>query len=145
MQSREFTTIDWSINSLDLILGLVGGFTAMIWASLGFVIQPYEDFKFNNSLVGSIYPTSPQRDEDEAPIADEKEANEALEGTVVERGKFYYTFSEYWFTKFVNKMCCCCVNKDSLRWKVRNFKFERYEKAVEKMNAEIDILKHIQN
>ena len=42
-------------------------------------------------------------------------------------------------------MCCCCVNKDSLRWKVRNFKFERYEKAVEKMNAEIDILKHIQN
>ena len=73
----------------------MGGFTSIIWATLGMVVQPYEDFKFNNSLVGSIYPTSPQRDEDEPPIANRKEANEALEGTVIERGKFYYTFSEY--------------------------------------------------
>lgn len=59
------------------------------------MVTPFEDFKFNNSLIGSIYPTSPQRDEDEPPIDNRKEANQALEGTVVERGKFYYTFLEY--------------------------------------------------
>ena len=58
----------WAITSLDLILGLVGGFTSIIWLLLSIVIGPYEDFRFNNSLIGSIYPTSPQRDEDEPPI-----------------------------------------------------------------------------
>ena len=49
----------WAYNSLDLILGLVGGFTAMIWATLAFFLVSYEEFKFQNSLVGSIYPLSP--------------------------------------------------------------------------------------
>ena len=59
------------------------------------VVGPYEEFKFNNSLAGSMYPTSPQRDEDEPPIASRSEANDALEGTVIERGKFFYKFHDY--------------------------------------------------
>ena len=78
VQSRKKNEVQWAINSLDLILGLVGGFTSVIWAILGLIIQPYEDFKFNNSLVGSIYPTSPQRDEDEPPVGSRKEADETL-------------------------------------------------------------------
>ena len=74
VQSRKQNEVTWSINSLYLILGLVGGFTSIIWGFLGMVITPYEDFKFNNSLIGSIYPTSPQRDEDEPPIDNRKEA-----------------------------------------------------------------------
>jgi len=66
VQSRSFTETTWSVNSLDLILGLVGGITAIIWSFLGIIIGPYEDFKFQNSVAGSIYPTSPQKDEDEA-------------------------------------------------------------------------------
>ena len=75
VQARKQTQLTWSINSLDLILGLVGGFTSIIWAFLGLIIAPYEDFKFQNSLIGSIYPTSPQRDEDEPPISSRDEAN----------------------------------------------------------------------
>ena len=81
--------------SLDLILGLVGGVTAIIWSTLGLAIAPYEDFKFQSSLIGSIYPVSPQRDENEKKIDDLPEAYEALEGSVRERGKFFYTFLEY--------------------------------------------------
>ena len=43
------------------------------------------------------------------------------------------------------KCCCCFVKKDSIWWKDRLFKYNRYETAVEKLNEEIDILKHIQN
>ena len=133
----------WSINSLDLILGLVGGFTAIIWSTLGLLISPYEDFKFKNSVVGSIYPTSPQRDDDEPPIDNQKDANEALEGTVIERGKFYYSFNEYKFTWILKSFLCCFVKKDGIWWKNRIFKYNRYEKAVQRMDEEIDILKHI--
>lgn len=95
VQSTKQTQITWSIVSLDLILGLVGGITSIIWATLGLILAPYEEFRFNLSLAGSVYPTSPQKDEDEAPIDSRKEATESLEGTVSERGKLFYTFFEY--------------------------------------------------
>ena len=75
VQSRQQIEVTWSIYSLDLVLGLVGGFTSIIWSFLGLIIAPYEDFRFNNSLIGSIYPTSPQRDEDEPPIENRQEAD----------------------------------------------------------------------
>ena len=68
-----------------------------------------------------------------------------MEGTVIERGKFYYDFRDYQFTWILMKCCCCFVKKDSIWWKDRLFKYNRYEAAVEKLNEEIDILKHIQN
>ena len=46
VQSRIYFETTWAINSLDLILGLVGGFTAMIWATLAMAISNYEDFSF---------------------------------------------------------------------------------------------------
>ena len=107
------------------------------------MIAPYEDFKFNTSLIGSIYPTSPQRDEDEPPIDNRKEANQQMEGTVVERGKFFYRFSEYYCTWMLQCCFCCFVKKESLWWKNRDFRYKRYEKAVERLNEEIDVLKHV--
>ena len=51
---------EWSINSLDIVLGLVGGLAGVIWPMLAMVFGGYETFKFENSLIGSIYPTSSQ-------------------------------------------------------------------------------------
>ena len=74
VQAREYTEVVWAIYSLDLILGLVGGFTGIIWMGLGLMIAPYEDFKFQASLIGSVYPCSPQKDADEAPCQTRDEA-----------------------------------------------------------------------
>lgn len=145
VQSRRITNIEWSIQSIDIILGLVGGVSGIIWAALGLLIAPYEDFKFNNSLIGMIYPTAPMPDENEPPIDNRKQATDQLEQTVSARGKFYYLFAEYWATWFLLSCCCCFLRKNSLRHKKRMFKYERYNTAVERMNEEIDILKHIQN
>ena len=59
VQAREYTEIIWSIQSIDLILGLVGGFVGVIWTGLALLVGPYEEFKFQTSLVGSVYPVSP--------------------------------------------------------------------------------------
>ena len=109
------------------------------------IITPYESFKFNNSLAGSVYPTSPQPDEDEPPIATQIEAKQRLASTITERGKFHYSFAEYQITWLLRSLCCCLFRKDSLWWKIRNFKYERYEEAVSKLEVEIDVLKFLSN
>ena len=47
------------MQSLDTVLGVVGGFVGLIWSSLNLVLGGYEAFKLENSLIGAIYPTSP--------------------------------------------------------------------------------------
>ena len=59
LQSRKQTQNNWSIQSIDLIFGLVGGFVSLIWMGSGWMISSFETFKFQATLVGSIFPTSP--------------------------------------------------------------------------------------
>ena len=58
-QSRVQNQFTWSINSLDLVLGLVGGLAGVVYPALFLVFGGYENFKFENSLISAIYPTSP--------------------------------------------------------------------------------------
>ena len=122
----------------------MGGFTSVIWFLLAVLITPYEEFKFQNSLASRIYPTSPQPDEGEPEVGSREEARIALEGTVIERGKFYYLYREYMSTWLLSILCCCLIKKESLWWKRRKFRYTRYETAVTRLNEEIDILKHPQ-
>ena len=46
VQSRSYLETTWTLTSLDLYLGLVGGFTSIIWTLFTILIGPYEDFKF---------------------------------------------------------------------------------------------------
>ena len=41
------------------MLGIVGGVAGVVWAVMGYALGGYEQFKYDTSLVGSIYPTSP--------------------------------------------------------------------------------------
>ena len=58
----------WFLLTLDKILALVGGITAVIANFLGFLIGPYEAFRFWSSLMSDVYPMSPQPDDDEDDI-----------------------------------------------------------------------------
>ena len=54
---------------MDIVVGLVGGVAGVVWATLNYALGDYEQFKYENSLVGAIYPTSPygDKDDDEKP------------------------------------------------------------------------------
>ena len=58
-QSRSQYTITWSVQSLDIVLGLVGGVSGVVWAVFAYTIGDFEAFRYENALIGSIYPTSP--------------------------------------------------------------------------------------
>ena len=64
MQSRRQHDSQFTRNSLDIVLGIVGGFVGLIWGGLSLIVGGYETFKLENSLIGAIYPTSPQGRED---------------------------------------------------------------------------------
>ena len=65
---------EWTIDSIDVILGLVGGVSGIIWTTLAMILAPYEAFKFNNSVIGMVYATAPQHDEKETPILSREQA-----------------------------------------------------------------------
>ena len=66
-----------------MILGVVGGLAGIIWALMGYSLGDYEQFKYDTSLVGSIYPTSPGGGSEETPdapdaVVDERSAKKKL-------------------------------------------------------------------
>ena len=136
-QSRVQHNEEWSIQSIDLVLGLVGGLYGIIWGTLLILMENYETFKLENSLIGSIYPTSPQSD---VPPTDEPRAKQAMYRTVSERGKYFYGYSEYWCISFLNKFCCCCFRSSSW-FDMKMKRLQRHEAASKQLADEIDIVK----
>ena len=81
------------------MLGLVGGLAGVIWPALYMVFGSYETFKFENSLISAVYPTSPfgsidsenDRDikDDTETALDNRKYMLALMRTIAERGKYW--------------------------------------------------------
>mmetsp|Transcript_32847 Transcript_32847/g.38681 ORF Transcript_32847/g.38681 Transcript_32847/m.38681 type:complete len:126 (-) Transcript_32847:623-1000(-) len=112
-----------AIKSLDVLLGLVGGFSSIVWGTLFLIFGSYEDFKLNNSLIGAIYPTSPSRlntayveNPEEPAYLKEYRAKRAVVCTVADRGKYFYTYSEYLLSKIIVSCCVyCCTDKSCFK------------------------------
>ena len=144
-QSRLQTQNEFAIQSLDIVLGLVGGLSSIIWGCLFLVFGGYETFKLENSLIGTVYATQPNLDTDQEPLHPESEAQAKrhMMRMVVAQGKYFYNYSEYMMTKILKCLCnCCCKNK---KWyKQRVEKLNRHTDTVELLNNEIDIVKLLQ-
>ena len=118
-----------------MTLGVVGGLSGIIWGTLALIFGGYESFKFENSLIGAVYPTSPQDfgsdnldgGHDDAPQT-ERKAKHAMMRTVAERGRYWYTYSEYLAVWFLNT-CCCCFCSRSSWFQKRIERLERHEAA----------------
>ena len=77
------------MDSLDLILGLLGGYSAILWGVVAYSLGGYESFKFNNSIIGAIYSASPGGGEDD-PAGDLREAKDEMRHEVENQGRFFY-------------------------------------------------------
>ena len=108
IQSRRQNIQEWSVVSLDLVLGLVGGLSGIIWSVLAMLFGGFESFKLDNSMIGSIYPTSPN---EHSQVSNEREAKNSMMSTVANRGKYCYSYDEYMFVWLLKNLCCCfCGN-----------------------------------
>ena len=138
-QARQVYEMDVAIQSLDIVLGLVGGFTGLLWSALAILLGGYETFKLENSLIGAVYPTSPQKDEYDDQT--EQSAKIDMMTIVAERGKYFYNYSEYLLSLILRFFCCCCASNKDGCLKRRMAKLERHEAASERLANEIDIVK----
>ena len=108
----------------------------------------YETFKLENSLIGSVYPTSPGGGDDntsDANIESEQMARQALMQVIAERGKYFYGYTDYLVSSLARSFCsCCCAKRGPSSWYARRMvKLDRHEKASERLAQEIDIVKQL--
>ena len=60
IQERAYEDTKWSILSLDLAFGLIGGLVALIWQIIDLIFGDYQSFKFSTALISEIYSTTAQ-------------------------------------------------------------------------------------
>ena len=99
----------------------------------------YESFTFENSMIGSIYPTSPQDFDLDTGSTDEKKAKRAMMRTVAERGKYFYNYGEFVLFSLLRSYCCCFTKGERCQNRIK--RLERHEEASEKLMDELDVVK----
>ena len=50
-QNQDYKEVEWTVQSIDVLLGIIGGFTGLLWDILGSSLDRYEAFKFGTSLI----------------------------------------------------------------------------------------------
>lgn len=55
-QGSQVQQEQYTVYSLDILLGVVGGLSTIFWGLLQLCFHGYEEFKLQNSLIGQIYP-----------------------------------------------------------------------------------------
>ena len=69
------------VKALNVIIGQIGGYTALVWLLIMSLFDNYESFKFQNSLIGRIYACTPLGPN--APVStNEKESMSMLTETL---------------------------------------------------------------
>ena len=136
-QAKTVHEQEFSIESLDVMLGLIGGYTALLWGVLGYCMNGYEGFKYNNSVIGAIYNAYPTGGPGKEPAASFDEAAEFMERDVQTGGKFDYGYMEYWRAWVLSICCCCCRSCRCCKTSIK--RFENYEDAREKFKDELDV------
>ena len=93
-QGRQIFNITWTVKSLNVVIGQVGGYTALLWMFLHFLFDDYERFKFTNSLIGQVYTCTP-----DGPDAENartvKDSKQRLVETLTTKSTSWYTYHEY--------------------------------------------------
>ena len=52
------------MKSLNNVFGLIGGYTALLWMIITFVLSGYETHKFRSSIISNIFLSVPEREEE---------------------------------------------------------------------------------
>lgn len=45
-QDRHFNEVEWTVMSVDIVLGIIGGFVGLIWGILTYLLGGYQGFRF---------------------------------------------------------------------------------------------------
>ena len=60
LQDRSVVSQTMTVESLDVVIGQIGGYTTLLWIVINFIFSGYENFKFTNSLISKVYACTPE-------------------------------------------------------------------------------------
>jgi hypothetical protein len=112
MTSSEEVKID----TFDLLVGDVGGFYALMWGLLAYLMSDFEEFKKMSGVLGDFYSTEDPTDisswKKDADTTDNKKIQESMTRELMARRKYKFEYCEYWIATCLGKVCfkCCFKN-----------------------------------
>lgn len=125
--------IEYSLDTLDECMALVGGYAALIWQILSILLSWYQDFSYTNYLTMQLYTSDKRRgtgSEQLVPEADgEKEsAISEAEAAILSREPHDYCVYRRTYSRLLRCFCCCMKGRAFYDRVVRN----------DDMNSEIE-------
>ena len=123
-QDRHFSETEWTVRSLDVVLGLIGGFVSLIWDSLGLLLGGYESFKFSEALTKHLYTT--RSGQAQGQPTDLKSAQQDLCEGIQTRNRIEYHYREYICSWLLITLCSCCCKRLQC-YRKRQKRFKRHE------------------
>lgn len=85
----------WTLQSVDIVLGLIGGFVGLIWDTLGYALTGYESFWFKASLISEIYSTTGKRRMMKNSVPESRlEAQQDLQNGIETQARYEYHYFE---------------------------------------------------
>ena len=111
-QAREYSESEWGVDSLDILLGVIGGFTGLIWDLLDYLLGGYQSFRFTSSLIGEIYSTTAsERMRSGAEPDNGDDAMADFHKSLETHSQYQYLYGEYVFASWMKALCCCFKQK----------------------------------
>lgn len=112
IQDRSYLETSWTVNSVDILLGLIGGFIGLIWDLLNRFLGGYESFAFSTALISEIYSTTDSSRMKKGKVPENlQDAQEDLKKGVETQARYEYAYSEYLTWMLLQLLCCfkCCL------------------------------------
>lgn len=111
-QSRDQMKTKWTVTAMNQVWGQIGGYTALVWMVVTFLLSDYEQHKFRSSLISSVY--FPTKKGPEAPACEtEEHSRSVLKKAAVASSKFGLLYREVFTTWLITLFCSfCCKDKE---------------------------------
>ena len=103
-QSRKNITTQWSVDSIDLILGFIGGMSEVIWTILAGAMTSYLNFNFESGMIRNFYGISRMHPGSDTPNSNEL-AEQEVKKSIASRRKYNYTYTEFITTRLMKVLC----------------------------------------
>lgn len=140
-QSNQNSDAQWVVNSFEVTVGIIGGYTGLVWAIIMFSIGGYQSFKMDASYAKTLFTRQekqPKRARSEEEMLDDGYLLDSINGRV----HYSYTYVENWLTWFLTTFLCCFSKLAC--YKNRLTRYEVHQSSKERLSAETDIVQIIE-
>jgi hypothetical protein len=97
------------IDTFDMLIGDVGGFYALMWGLLAWLMADFEEFKKMSGVLGDFYSTEDPTDINAwrkcADTSDNKKIQELMAKELMARKRYKFEYCEYWVASCFGKAC----------------------------------------